>query len=47
VGQVWHVTDWSEFSLGAQFQLGTPFGGKSPDAFTSIMMGVFVGFGVR
>jgi hypothetical protein len=47
VGQVWRVTECSEFSLGAQFQLGTPFGGKSPDAFTSVLVGVFLGFGLR
>ena len=47
IGQVWSVTDWSEFSLGAQFQIGTPFGGTKPDAFTSLMAGVFVAYGIH
>jgi hypothetical protein len=46
-GETWGLTDHSEMALGAQFQIGTPIGGKGPDAFTSLSAGIFLAIGLR
>lgn len=47
VGQRFPVWGASAFSLGAHFQIGTPWLGRAPDAFTSLLAGVFMAFGLR
>ncbi|HET8932024.1 MAG TPA: hypothetical protein VFN67_01230 [Polyangiales bacterium] len=47
VGQWFTLTPQTAFSLGAHFQVGSPFFGKKPDAFTSLQAGIFVALGLR
>jgi hypothetical protein len=47
VGQVFPLSTSAALSFGAHFQLGTPLLGKAPDAFTSVLAGIFVAVGLR
>jgi hypothetical protein len=47
VGQQFALSSSAAFSVGAHFQLGTPLVGEAPDAFTSVLAGIFVAVGLR
>lgn len=47
IAQAFPLSVHTHLAVGAHFQFGTPWGGKEPDAFTSLAAGLFVAFGLR